>query len=101
MTILEQAGRSGRYTTAELEGLSFDGPPPALTELSGKWRGMLTEAREVIAALPPAQVGKCVLQRRGELYRGDLAQLKHGLAADEVVFHAGSIRGAYPQVLEQ
>jgi hypothetical protein len=25
LTIVEQAGRSGRYTTAELEGLSFDG----------------------------------------------------------------------------
>jgi len=52
LTILEEAGRSGRYTNAELEGLSFDGPPPILGDLLRKWHFMLKEAREVIAALP-------------------------------------------------
>jgi hypothetical protein len=98
LTILEQAGRSGHYTTVELEGLAFDGPPPDLAALLRKWHLMLREAREVVAALPPGQVGTCVLQRQGDLYMGNLAQLRRDLAADDLVFHPGSIRGAYPQI---
>jgi len=60
---------------------------------------MLTEAREVVAVLPTGhKVGTCVLQRRGDLYRGNLAKLRRDLSADELVFHPGSIRGAYPQI---
>jgi len=98
LTILEQAGRSGRYTTAELEGLSFEGPFPDLADLLRKWHLMLTEAREIVAILPPEQVGTCVLQRKSNLYRGDPARLTQALAADDLVFHVGSIRGAYPQI---
>ncbi len=98
LTILEQAGRSGRYTTAELEGLAFDGPPPDLAVLLRKWHLMLEEAREVVAVLPARQVGACVLHRRGDLYKGNTAQLRDDLAADGLLFHRGSIRGAYPQV---
>jgi hypothetical protein len=98
LTILEQAGRSGHYATAELEGLSFDSPPPSLPDLLRQWHPMLAEARQVITVLPAGQVGMCVLQRQGDLYRGDLAQLRQDLAADALIFHPGSIRGAYPQV---
>ncbi len=98
MTILEQAGRSGHYTTAELEGLAFDGPPPDLAELLRQWHLALAEAREVVAILPAGQVGTCVLQRQGDLYRGNPAQLRRALSADDLVFHPGSIRGAYPQI---
>jgi len=93
LTILEQAGRSGRYATAELEGLAFDAAPPDLAVLLRKWHLMLEEARGVVTILPAEQVGTCVLHRRGNLYRGDLAQLGRDLA-----FHAGSVRGAYPQI---
>jgi len=96
LTILDQAGRSGHYANAELEGLSFDGSPPTLADLLRKWHLMLGEAHEVVAALPAGQLGTCVLQRSGGLYRGNLAQLKRDLAADDLVFHSGSIRGACP-----
>lgn len=99
LTILEQAGRSGRYTAGELQGLSFDGPPPVLEDLLGRWHLMLTEAREVVATLPARWVGTCVLQRHGGLYSGNLTQLKQDLAANNLVFHAGSVRGAYPQII--
>lgn len=101
LTILEQADRSGHYTTVELDGLSFEGPPPDLANLLRKWRLMLQEAREMIAVLPPAQAGTCVLQRRGDLYRGDLLQLRRDLVADDLIFHSGKIRGAYPQLSQQ
>jgi hypothetical protein len=35
---------------------------------------------------------------QGDLYRGSLVQLQRDLAADLLVFHPGSIRGAYPQI---
>ncbi|MBP7050030.1 MAG: hypothetical protein KBE65_03355 [Phycisphaerae bacterium] len=98
LTILEEAGRSGRYTAAELEGLSFEGSPPDLAGLLRKWRSMLQEGREIVAVLPAGRVGACVLQREGDLYRGNPAQLRQNLAAGDLVFHTGSIRGAYPQV---
>ena len=101
LTILEEAGRSGHYTTAELEGLSFDGPPPDLADLLRKWHLMLEEARTITVILPAGQVGKCVLRRRGDLYRGDLSQLRQDLAGDSLLFHPGTIRGAYPQISRQ
>ncbi len=101
LTILEQASRSGHYTTAELEGLSFDGPPPDLADLLRKWHSMVQGAREVVTALPAEHVGTCVLHRQGDLYRGGLAQLRRDLAADDLIFHPGRIRGAYPQISRQ
>jgi len=98
LTILEQAGRSGRYTTAELEGLAFDGPPPDLADLLRRWHLMLSEAREIVAVLPAGQVGTCVLHRQGDLYKGNLVQLRRHLTTGDLVFHPGSIRGAYPQI---
>ena len=98
VTILEQAGRSGRYTAAELEGLSFDGPPPDLADLSRRWHLMLGEAGNVVATLPAEQAGTCVLGRHGGLYKASSGQLRQDLATDIVVFHPGRIRGAYPQL---
>jgi hypothetical protein len=98
LTILEQAGRSGHYTVAELEGLSFDGPPPALADLLRTWHVMLAEAREIVAMLPADQVGMCVLHRGGELCKGSVVQLGQDLAARSLIFHPGCIRGAYPQI---
>ena len=98
LTILEQAGRSGRYTTAELEGLSFEGPLPDLATLSQKWHRMLEEARAVVTILPAERVGTCVLDREGRLCVADPAQLKGNLTESELVFHPGCIRGAYPQL---
>jgi len=98
LAILQEAGRSGRYTTVELEGLCFDGPPPVLDDLLRQWHSMLREAREVVGILPAEQAGTCVLHNQGGLYQEDSAQLRRDLKADNIVFHQGSIRGAYPQI---
>jgi hypothetical protein len=58
--ILEQAGRSARYSVAEIAELSFAGPPPDAAELSRRWHAMLNEARDLVSILPPAEIGKCV-----------------------------------------
>lgn len=98
VTILEQAGRSGHYAAAELEGLSFDGPLPDLADLSRRWRLMLGAAGDVVATLPTEQAGTCVLCRHGGLYRASAGQLRRDLAADALAFHPGRIRGACPQL---
>ncbi|MBM4081890.1 MAG: hypothetical protein FJ272_03545 [Planctomycetes bacterium] len=96
--ILEQAGRSARYSAAEIAALSFDGAPPDAAALSRQWHAMLQEAHGIVAALPPAETGKCVLGERGELFTGDPARLREALTARALRFHEGSIRGALPQL---
>ncbi len=99
LSILEQAGRSGRYTANEFQELSFEGPPPDVVALSRQWHGMLEDARSIIGLLPVEQAGKCVLEKSGSLCRASEAQLAHDLADERIVFHPGCVRGAFPQVL--
>ena len=94
--ILEQAGRSTRYSAAEISALSFAGAPPDASELSVEWHAMFSEAHELVGALPPAEAGKCVLDFGGLIFRGEIRQLQDALNRGEVRFHQGSIRGALP-----
>lgn len=98
LAILEEAARSGHYTADELGGLSFEGPAPDLGDLLRKWRVILHESREIIMTLPAGQTGTCVLNHQGDLYRESSAQLKEDLRKGRVIFHAGRVRGAYPQI---
>lgn len=95
--ILEHAGRSSRYTQGELDGLSFAGPPPDLAAAARAWHGMLGQAREITELLPADEAGKCVLDRRGLLFTGSPDRLRIDLA-EGLVFHEGSIRGAFPSL---
>jgi hypothetical protein len=95
--ILEQAGRSARYTTSEIAALDFAGPSPDAGALARRWRDLLIEARAIIARLPPAESGKCVLNEVGELLAADAAALQAAIESSRIRFHAGSIRGALPQ----
>jgi hypothetical protein len=96
--ILEQAARSARYTASEVLALSFDGVPPDPADLSRRWHRMLDTAREVVDLLPPAEVGRCVVDRKGSLFRSGPAELRIALDRADLVFHAGRIRGALPRL---
>jgi hypothetical protein len=96
-SILEQAARA-RYSPGEVEELSFAGPAPDPGALQRLWHGMLADARNIIASLPPGEVGRCVLRADGALYRDTVERLRGDLASGAVRFHAGSIRGAFPTV---
>jgi hypothetical protein len=96
--ILEQAGRSARYSETEIASLSFSTEPPSAHDLSQAWHAMLAEARILIAALPPRQTGTCVLDDSGDLFTGDIDQLRVAIADQALGFHRGRIRGAMPQV---
>jgi hypothetical protein len=94
--ILSEAARSARYTQEEVDTLDFDEGPPDAAALSRSWKGMLREAAAIVGELPPENVGTSVLAVSGALYRGDVQHLKEALEKNQIQFHKGSIRGAFP-----
>lgn len=68
-------------------------------DLSQKWHDMIWRAREMVKLLPPAEVGKVVMTREGELFKGDDATLQNALADNAIVFHEGTIGGAWPVIV--
>jgi hypothetical protein len=97
--ILEAAARSGRYSADEVATLAFSGPPPDAAALSRTWHAMLKAATATIEALPPSEVGTCVLARDGSLFRGGPVEIRSSVAVGELVFHRGRIGGAVPRVI--
>ncbi len=97
--ILEHAARSGRYSAEEIFSLAFEGPAPDPASLAKEWHASLAEAEKIVALLPPAEAGTCVISRDGALFRGDSAALRLAIENRSLHFHRGSIRGALPQLV--
>jgi hypothetical protein len=97
--ILELAARSARYSEAELRGLDFEGAAPDAGSLARLWRDVLDRARETVAALPADEAGRAVLTADGAPFRGEPAALRAALRADDLRYHEGSIRGAFPRIV--
>jgi hypothetical protein len=98
-SILEEAGRTARYTDVELRGLDYAGNAPDPQELSREWRDQLAEGRLVVAMLPADEAGSAVLDENGRPFLGDLDALREALLGSRLIYHAGSIRGAFPQLV--
>jgi hypothetical protein len=96
--ILEQAARSSRYTDEEISALAFEGPPPSAADLSRKWHHALDTATPIVRRLPVGNVGQAVLTAEGQLFTGDIDELERALAGNEITFHEGRIKGAWPVV---
>ena len=96
--ILEMCMRT-TYSRPEFELAIRNASDYDLSELSRKWHEMIWRARETVKLLPPDEVGKVVLTREGEIFRGDDEALKSALAVGEVVFHEGTIGGAWPTII--
>lgn len=97
--ILEEAGRSVRYSDDEVKSLSFEGAPPDAAALSRTWHAMIPEAREILQRLPHDRVGTCILGENGDLFRGGTAELSEALSRGRIHFHPGRIKGAYPALV--
>jgi hypothetical protein len=97
--ILAEAARSTRYSRDEVSALSFAGPPPDAAGLSQRWREHLRAAAKLVAALPGDRVGQAVLSDQCTLMTVTCAELAAALTGGTVRFHAGRIRGAFPQLL--
>jgi hypothetical protein len=98
-SILEHAARTARYSHAEVGELAFEGRPPDAAALSRTWHAMLDAARAVVALLPTEEVGRAVVGRQGDLYRGVPRELEQALARQEITFHEGRVRGAWPRIV--
>lgn len=98
LALIEHGARSARYSAEEVQMLDFAGSPPDAGDLSRRWHLQLASARAIIASLPPEEAGKCVLDHAGRLVRVPAASLSGMIERDEVRFHAGAIRGAFPQI---
>lgn len=94
--VLNEAKRASRYTPEDIAGLSFEGVPPNLADLSGKWRLASQQAQVVVDLLPEDHVGECVLDQKGALFRGEPDELKQALENDFLQFHKGHIGGSMP-----
>jgi hypothetical protein len=97
-SLIEHAARSARYSQPEIDALEFAGPRPDLGTLSRAWHAEIDAARDLVKLLPPAEVGKLVLLDRDVPFRGTPEELRSALAAGTVRFHAGRLRGAWPDV---
>lgn len=98
--LLGEAARQ-RYTQMELDELAFEGTPPEAATLGQRWKAAVAEAGELITALPPGDVGCCVLGTDGKIYSGSADDLRLDLAADRLLFHAGKINGVWPTIKRQ
>ena len=99
--ILAEARRSAHYTDDEIARLAFSGPPPEAKRLAQEWSAMMVETSSIIEILPAEHAGKCILQADGELFRGDAGELQKALRANKILFHAGSLRGAFPRLVQR
>jgi hypothetical protein len=98
--ILDQAGRSGRYSEEEVASLAFSGPPPRAADLSRRWHEHLRVAADFCSRPPVDQIGRAVLAGDGALFTGDPDALSQALQHGRIVFHPGRIRGAFPRIVD-
>jgi hypothetical protein len=97
--ILEHAALASRYSADELRGLAFSSEPPDPADLSRRWHEAFAAAKAIIALLPAAEVGTCVLTDGDDLFRGSIDELQIALKNRALAFHRGRIGGAYPRVV--
>ena len=96
--ILEMCSRTN-YTPPEFEMAIRNAGDYNLADLSAKWHEMIWRARDTVKLLPPSEVGKAVMTKDGNLFKGDDEALKAALAAGELEFHDGTIGGAWPRII--
>jgi len=97
--LLREAARQ-HYTQVELDSLAFETSPPDAATLGQRWKIAIAKAQKQIAALPPAEVGRCVLGVNGSIYSKSVDHLQQDLSTDQILFHAGQIGGVWPVIKE-
>jgi hypothetical protein len=98
--ILAEAGRSARYSEAEIASLAFSADPPRAADLARRWHEHLRVAVDICARLPGARAGHAVLASDGGLFAGDAAAATDALRNGQLIFHPGQIRGAFPRIAD-
>jgi hypothetical protein len=97
--ILGHAAAATRYSAVELGGLAFEGTPPDPADLLRRWHQAVQTASGIVDRLPSEHAGKAVLTPEAQLFRGGAEELAEALWKEALAFHAGAIRGAFPQIV--
>lgn len=98
--ILDMAART-TYSQKELDLVVRCEQPLDVAEIARKWHEFIWEAREVVRILPSDQVGKVVMTREGDLFKGTIDELANAIRHDELIYHEGELGGAWPTVVEK
>jgi len=99
--LLSHARRTSRYSAAEIGALAFEGPAPDAVALSQHWHKALDLAESIVDCLPADHVGEVVLNVDRLLFRGGPDDLARQVSEGRVIFHAGRLGGALPQLKQE
>jgi len=91
--LLDQAGRHVAYTQADLDRLHLR-QPQDLSTMKGSWFAALAQAKILVAALPPAEIGCLYLGPEAYVVTPD----PESVSFQTLIRHQGCIRGAWPTV---
>ncbi len=95
VSLLAEISRA-HYSQPELDMLDFSGAMPDAVVLGESWHQSLRTARAVCTQLPAVELGKCVISRELELYKGSADELAEDLRKQSIRFHQGLIGGSWP-----
>jgi hypothetical protein len=93
--ILEEAQRNSRFAAAEVANLEL-AKPVNLVDLKGRWLAALSAGRELIGRLPPEELGCLYLDERATPCTPNPAEP----AFKKLTRHFGSVKGAWPRIVE-
>jgi hypothetical protein len=99
VSLISEAKRSSHYSAQEIEQLAFPGSAPDASLLGRQWHKILKESERIIELLPSEEVGNCILADNGKLFTGNPETLDDALKSCKVLFHKGSIKGAWPKIM--
>lgn len=68
-------------------------------DLCRYWREEVERARTFLVDFPRAEAGKAVLDEDGHPFKGNLQEFKDALSNGRLVFHEGTIGGAWPVIV--
>lgn len=97
--ILDMCSRT-TYVQRELDLVVRSETPLNAADLSRRWHEEIGRARETVKLLPAEEVGKVVMTRDGELFKGSDEDLRQALGSGEIVFHPGELGGAWPTIAD-
>ncbi len=98
ISLLELAKRQ-HYSQAEIDTLDFDQGTPDASLLGQRWHAVIAAADEILEVLPARHVGTCVATPDGDLCTLDAAALQASFIEGSLVFHEGTLGGAWPRVV--
>jgi hypothetical protein len=77
----------------------FEGETPDAAALALRWKASLETAREILGLLRGQEPGRAVLAQDGTPYRGSPDALRAAIQRNELLYHEGCIRGAFPRIV--